>query len=88
YGEIDTFIDTSRGVLESIDLTNMTFEEKGLEMLAEWEKRSDSFLLKPEEKQLLLAESTSPLTPLRIAEGEAVPVRNKRTAVDLDDFLK
>ncbi len=86
YGEIDTFLDTSRGFLDSLDLQSMSFEEDGLKMLEEWEKKSDTFLLKPEEKQLLLAESTSPLTPLRIVEGDPVPVRRKPDT-SIDDFL-
>lgn len=87
YGEIDTFLDSSRGFLDSLDLQSMSFEEDGLKMLEEWEKKSDTFLLRPEEKQLLLAESTSPLTPLRIEEGEKVPVRRKPDT-SIDEFFK
>ncbi len=59
-GEMERFMDTSRNLMDSIDLQNGVFEEEGLQMLERWEQ--DSPLLstnlkaqksaKPQEKPL------------------------------------
>lgn len=44
-GEMERFMEVSKNFMQSIDLQNGVFEEKGLEMLEQWEKESNSFLL-------------------------------------------
>lgn len=55
-GEMERFMDTSQNFMDGIDLQNGVFEEKGLEMLEQWEKDADSWLL-GDEKEKLIAES-------------------------------
>ncbi len=55
-GEMEQFMDMSEGFMNSIDLQNGVFEEKGLQMLEEWEKQGDSLLL-GEYKSTLLEEA-------------------------------
>ena len=44
-GEMERFMDVSKGVVNSIDLQNGVFEEEGLKMLEEWERTRTSKLL-------------------------------------------
>ena len=39
-GEMERFMDTSRNLMDSIDLQNGVFEEEGLELLERWERDS------------------------------------------------
>ncbi len=39
-GEMERFMDMSRGLMDSIDLQNGVFEDEGLRMIEEWEKKS------------------------------------------------
>jgi predicted nucleic acid-binding Zn-ribbon protein len=39
-GEMERFMDTSRNLMNSIDLQNGVFEDKGLRMLEQWEKEN------------------------------------------------
>jgi predicted nucleic acid-binding Zn-ribbon protein len=39
-GEMERFMDTSRNLMNSIDLLNGVFEEEGLQLLEKWEKES------------------------------------------------
>lgn len=39
-GEMERFMDTSRNLMDSIDLQNGVFEEEGLQLLEKWEKES------------------------------------------------
>lgn len=39
-GEMERFMDTSRSLMDSIDLQNGVFEEDGLQLLEKWEKES------------------------------------------------
>ncbi len=39
-GEMERFMDTSRNLMDSIDLQNGVFEEEGLRLLERWEKES------------------------------------------------
>ena len=54
-GEMERFMEISDNFMESIDLQNGVFEEKGLEMLEKWEKEGTSFLL-GEEKNTIIKE--------------------------------
>ncbi len=44
-GEMERFMELSSNVMESIDLQNGVFEEQGMKMLEEWEKKSTLLLL-------------------------------------------
>lgn len=50
--EMERFMQTSAEVLDSVDLQNGVFEDRGLKMLEDWEKQSDLLLLQdPPQKQ-------------------------------------
>lgn len=44
-GEMEQFMEMSSSVMDSVDLQNGVFEEQGLKMLEEWEKKSTIMLL-------------------------------------------
>lgn len=52
-GEMERFMEMSESFMSSIDLQNGIFEEKGLKMLEEWEKKSTSLLLGTEKEDLI-----------------------------------
>ncbi len=52
-GEMERFMDISKGFMESIDLQNGVFEEEGLRMLEKWENESVSLLLGGEKQTIL-----------------------------------
>ncbi len=58
-GEMERFMEMSANFMESIDLQNGVYEEKGLDMLEQWEKEGISFLL-GDQKQVLIAEGNNP----------------------------
>lgn len=58
-GEMQRFMEVSQGFLDGVDLQNGVFEEKGLEMLEQWEKDADSWLLGEDKKQII-ADSSNP----------------------------
>lgn len=51
-GEMEQFMEMSSGFMDSIDLQNGMFEEQGLKMLAEYEKKSTLLLLGGNEENL------------------------------------
>jgi hypothetical protein len=44
-GEMERFMELSESFMEGVDIQNGVFEEKGLEMLEQWEKSADSMIL-------------------------------------------
>jgi len=52
-GEMERFMEMSESFMSSIDLQNGIFEEKGMEMLKEWEEKSTSLLLGGEKEDLI-----------------------------------
>src|SRR5690606_37829910 len=52
-GEMERFMDMSSSFMDSVDLQNGVFEEKGLEMLEKWEKEGVSLILGREKDTLL-----------------------------------
>ena len=44
-GEMERFMELSSSFMESVDLQNGVFEEQGLQMLEEWEKKSTLLLM-------------------------------------------
>ncbi len=63
-GEIEEFMKMSNGVIEGVDLQNLLYQEDAFNMLEAWEKKSDSLLLTPQDKALLL-EAPSNLNTLQ-----------------------
>ena len=52
-GEMENFMAMSEDFMNSIDLQNGIFEEKGMQMLDEWEKKSTSLLLGTEKQDII-----------------------------------
>ncbi len=57
-GEMERFIEVSRNFMDSIDIQNGVFEDKGLKMLEQWEKEGDSLLLGTD-KNIFISESNN-----------------------------
>jgi hypothetical protein len=57
-GEIENFMDTSKGFVEGLDLQNGVFEAEALKKLQQWEQRADSLLL-GDSKRLMLEQNLS-----------------------------
>ncbi|MBP6828491.1 MAG: hypothetical protein KA165_18130 [Saprospiraceae bacterium] len=74
-GEMERFMDTSRHLMDSIDLQNGVFEEEGLQLLEKWEKESP--LLAPPPKGKKTAEK-----PLDLSE------KPKELLRDENDYTK
>jgi predicted HicB family RNase H-like nuclease len=74
-GEIEQFMEMSKGVIDGIDLTNATYEADALNQLAAWEKKSDTILL-GDQKAVLIADAYNPSSKvdLRTPEKELEPV--------------
>ena len=53
-GEMEHFMEASASFIDSIDLQNGVYEEKGLQMLEKWEQEGVSWLLGDQQKQMLL----------------------------------
>ena len=53
-GEMEQFMDMSDKIMKGIDLQNGIFEEDGLKMLEDWEKRGSSLLLGMSKDELVL----------------------------------
>jgi len=53
-GEMERFMEMSEEFMNSIDLQNGIFEEKGMDMLEKWERESTSLLLGESKEQLIL----------------------------------
>ncbi len=52
-GEMERFMEVSKGFMQSIDLQNGIFEEEGLKMLEKWENESVSLLLGDDKSMLI-----------------------------------
>ena len=53
-GEIDSFIESSQGFVEGLDLQNDVYKADALAKLKAWETKSSSILLGANEKQMLI----------------------------------
>jgi len=71
-GEMDRFMDTSRHLMDSIDLQNGVFEAEGLQMLEQWEK-----------KMPLLSTDTTPAAAAK-ATGRTATKTTKEETLDLN----
>ncbi len=68
-GEIDDFMDTTKSILEGMDLQNGVYDVAALEKLSAWEQRADSLVLGGE-KRLMLENLGTTTTPASAAGGE------------------
>ena len=73
-GEMEHFMDISKGFMDGIDLQNGVFEADGLKMLEDWEKKSDCILLPGDEKQQLLSAANDSSNPVDLDEDTTVKV--------------
>lgn len=64
-GEMERFMELSANFMDSIDLQNGVYEERGLEMLEQWEKEGMSLLL-GEDKTILISQGNDGKPPLDI----------------------
>lgn len=60
-GEIDSFIENSKGFVEGLDMQNGVYEAEALKRLQEWEQKADSVLL-GNQKQMMLEQSVNTST--------------------------
>ena len=85
-GEMERFMDMSKGIMESIDLQNGVFEEEGLAMLDKWEKEGVSFLLGGEKQQIInKANSASEVLDLNVAQK--IPTKTERGGNQYDSLF-
>jgi hypothetical protein len=75
-GEMERFMDTAQSFMDSVDLDNLSFEEKGLAMLEQWEKQADSLLLPPPAKAEL---SQLAYNPKEVLEFDQFGTKEKVT---------
>ena len=81
-GEMERFMEMSESFMNSVDLQNGIFEEKGLQMLEEWEKES-SLLLGAEKESLLdLAQSDDQVLDLDAPVTRPERATNHRNQYD------
>jgi hypothetical protein len=66
-GEIESFIENSKGFVDGLDMQNMAYEAEALKRLQEWEKKADSVLLGNEKAKML--EHTAVSGPLYTSVG-------------------
>lgn len=76
-GEMERFMEMSESFMSSIDLQNGIFEEKGMQMLEEWETKSTSLLL-GESKDDLISMANNDGDVLDLNEPIAEPMKANR----------
>lgn len=70
-GEMEQFMSMTDSVMKGIDLQNGVFEEEGLKMLDDWEKKSTSLLLGTSKDELILKKDDLDLTkPIKVPQRE------------------
>lgn len=84
-GEMERFMEMSESFMNSVDLQNGIFEEKGLKMLEEWEKESS--LLLGNEKNILLNKAEDDDQILDLDEPIARPERAESHRNQYDSFF-
>lgn len=81
-GEMEQFMDMSDKIMKGIDLQNGVFEEEGLKLLEDWEKKGTSLLLGEAKQELVLKNETLDLNaPLK------EPVREVGQTNQYDSFF-
>jgi len=81
-GEIDSFIENSKGFVEGLDMQNGVYEADALKKLQVWEAKADSILLGNGKAQLLESNATSSLM------NTGIGVMPLHQTVDYSDLLK
>ncbi len=85
-GEMEEFMVMSEDFMNSIDIQNGVFEEKGLQLLEKWEHDSDSLLLSGEKDDLLL-NAIDEDDILDLNEPVKKPVREENHKNQYDSFF-
>lgn len=75
-GEIDDFMDTTKSILEGMDLQNGVYDAAAMERLAVWENKADSLVLGGEKR--LMLENLSSASSAKLSGGDD----------DMDKFFK
>lgn len=78
-GEMERFMEISESFIDSVDLQNGIYEEKGLEMLEKWEKEGVSFLLGDEKNNILKDINTSNSKTIDLDAPVNTPNKEGRT---------
>ncbi|MBY5957686.1 hypothetical protein KUV50_06065 [Membranicola marinus] len=84
-GEMEEFMVMSEDFMNSIDIQNGVFEEKGLQLLEKWEQDSDSLLLGSEKEHLLINSGDD--ETLDLNEPVKKPVREENHKNQYDSFF-
>jgi hypothetical protein len=71
-GEIDSFIENSKGFVEGLDMQNGVYEADALKKLQAWEQKADSILLGSGKQQLLEQSTVNSTINLGIGVPAAV----------------
>lgn len=73
-GEIDSFIENSKGFVEGLDMQNGVYEAEALKKLQAWENKADSILLGNSKAQLLEHSTTNSIMATQIGAQSPVTV--------------
>ncbi len=85
-GEMEEFMLMSEDFMNSIDIQNGIFEEKGLKLLEKWENDSD-YLLLGGEKEDLLSSASDEGDVLDLSEPIKKPIREENHRNQYDSFF-
>lgn len=86
--EMERFMDMSAHFMDSLDLQNGIFEEKGLEMLARWEKESTSLILGEKGKEEIISSSANEEETLDLNQPIQVEARGSDHKNQYDSFFE
>ncbi len=86
-GEMERFMDMSKGFMDSIDLQNGVFEEEGMAMLEKWEKEGVSMLLGGEKSKIINKSSSNETLDLN-APPVPMPSKEARGGNQYDGFFE
>lgn len=81
-GEMENFMQMSEKIMNGIDLQNGVFEEEGLKMLEDWEKKGSSLLLGETKDELVLKNEV-----LDINQPIKTPERAQGSGNQYDSFF-
>jgi len=70
-GEMERFMEMSSSFMDSVDLQNGVFEEQGLQMLEDWEKKSTLMLMEGTKSERLDLNTQRREAELRPREGKS-----------------
>ena len=83
-GEMENFMDMSEDFMNSIDIQNGIFEEKGMKMLEEWEAKSDSLILGTAKQDILNDVAKEDILEL---DSNIQKIKEKSGNNEYDDFF-